>query len=99
MSNISGKLPDFIKFEGVPADSDVLTIVDFDEDQSKFITMSVFLSEIQAGRGVGKTEATNMITEQYIKWYLNDDCITAGNHATAGNTGGDSRDHLAVECR
>lgn len=79
MSNESGKLPDFIKFEGVPADSDVLTIVDFDEDQSKFITMSNFLSEIQAGRGVGKTEATNMITEQYIKWYLNDDYITAKN--------------------
>ena len=79
MSNESGKLPDFIKFEGVPADSDVLTIVDLDEDQSKFITMSNFLSEIQAGRGVGKTEATNMIDEQYIKWRLNDDYITAKN--------------------
>lgn len=79
MSNVSGKLPDFIKFEGTPADSDVLTIVDIDEDQSKFVTMLTFLSEIQAGRGVGKTEATNMIDETYINWYLNDDYITAGN--------------------
>ena len=79
MSNESGKLPDFQKFVGVPADSDVLTIVDFDEDQSKFITMATFLSEIQAGRGVGKTEATNMIDEQYIKWYLDDNYITEKN--------------------
>ena len=79
MSNESGKLPDFIKFEGIPADSDVLTVVDYDEDQSKFITMSTFLSEIQSGRGVGKTEATNMIDEQYINWRLDDTYITEKN--------------------
>lgn len=79
MSNESGKTPDFIKFEGIPADSDVLTIVDFDEDQSKFITMKTFLSEIQAGRGVGKTEATNLIDEDYIRSRMDDTYITANN--------------------